>query len=167
MDVVLERFNFENVEDLVEQLGARARPPLVLEIWEGMLEDLLGAERRLFDTARGWKDIKTSTVQRKNRDKDPRVRSNSYRTNIATGELRDFMTSRGPRAQPLELDADELRIGIPAGQSGAYYGRFQAREGRDPLVSRAIVRRIASSRVRDHLLGHTISGDFGTGSGTL
>jgi hypothetical protein len=152
-DVVLERFNFENVESLLEALGARARPPLVFDLWGDVLDDVLVSERRLFQTGRGWKDIKTSTVQRKNRDNDPRVRANSYRTNIATGALRDFMTTRGPSAQPLTLDADELRIGIPGGQSDAFYGRFQASEGRDPRVSRAVIRRIASKRILEHLTG--------------
>jgi hypothetical protein len=152
-DVVLERFNFENAENLLEALGARARPPLVFDLWGDVLDDVLVSERRLFQTGRGWKDIKTSTVQRKNRDKDPRVRMNSYRTNIATGALRDFMTTRGPSAQPLALDADELRIGIPGGRSDVFYGRFQASQGRDPRVSRNVIRRIASKRILEHLTG--------------
>jgi hypothetical protein len=154
MDVTLERFNFENVESLIEALGQRAQSPAVLGMWSDMLGDVLTAERRLFATGRGWKDIKTSTVQRKSRDKDPRVRANSHRTNVATGALRDFMTSRGPSAQPLKLDANELRIGIPGGRSDVFYGRFQANAGRDPLVSRAVIRRIAGARIREHLMGH-------------
>lgn len=153
MDVVLERFNFENVDDLLERLGARARPPLVLQMWGQILDDTLVAERRLFATERGWKDIKTSTIQRKSRDKDPKIRANNYKTNIGTGALRDFMTSRSPGAQPLKLDADELRIGIPGGQSDVYYGRFQAKQGRDPRVSRAVTKRIASKRILEHLAG--------------
>jgi hypothetical protein len=152
MDVVLERFNFESVEDLLEELGERAQAPAVLGLWQGMLGDVLVAERRLFSSERGWKDIKTSTVQRKSRDKDPRVRANNYRTNVATGALRAHMTSRGPSAQPLKLDADELRVGI-ASNSDVFYGRFQARQGRDPLVSKAVIRRIAGKRIREHLTG--------------
>lgn len=153
MDVVLERYRFREVEDLIEQLGARARPPLVLQLWGRILDDSLQAERRLFQSERGWKDIETSTVQRKARDKDPRVRANSYKTNRATGTLEAFMTTRSPSAQPLHLDADELRIGIPAGQSVAFYGRFQAAQGRDPRVSKAVMRRIASKRILEHLAG--------------
>lgn len=151
MDVVLERFNFEHVEDILDRLGARARPPLVFQLWGRMLDDLLVSERRLFASERGWKDIKTSTVQRKSRDKDPRIRANNYRTNVATGALRDFMTTRGPGAQPLQLDADELRIGIPGGRSDVFYGAIQAKEGRDPRVSRAVTRRVASKRILEHL----------------
>lgn len=150
MDVTLERFNFENVENLLEALGQRAVPPQVFDLWDDMLGDVLVAERKLFTSERGWKDIKTSTVQRKSRDKDPRVRANSYKTNVATGALRAHMTSRGPRAQPLKLDADELRVGI-SDSSDVFYGRFQAAQGRDPLVSKAVIRRIASQRIRDHL----------------
>jgi hypothetical protein len=62
------------------------------------------------------------------------------------------MTSKGPSAQPLKVDADELRIGI-ADRSDVFYGRFQARQGRDPLVSKAVIRRIASQRIREHLTG--------------
>jgi hypothetical protein len=152
MDVVLERFNFENIENLLEDLGHRAVAPAVFGLWDSMLGDVLVAERRLFATERGWKDIKTSTVQRKSRDKDPRVRANSYRTNVGTGALRAHMTSKGPSAQPLKLDADELRIGI-ADRSDVFYGRFQAAQGRDPLVSKAVIRRIASQRIREHLTG--------------
>ena len=74
MDVVLERFNFEHVENVLEQLGEKVQPPLVFDLWGDILDDTLVAERRLFATERGWKDIKTSTIQRKSRDKDPRVR---------------------------------------------------------------------------------------------
>lgn len=152
-DVVLERFNFKDVEDLLERLGARARPPLVLQMWGEILDDTLVAERKLFATGRGWTPDKDVTKGRKARDKDPRVRANSNKTNVGSGALRDFMTRRGPGAQPLKLDADELRIGIPGGQSPVYYGRFQQKQGRDPRVSKAVIRRIASKRILEHLAG--------------
>src|SRR5689334_13197471 len=112
MDVVLERFNFEHVENVLEQLGEKVQPPLVFDLWGDILDDTLVAERRLFATERGWKDIKTSTIQRKSRDKDPRVRANSYKTNRATGALERHMTTKGAGAQPLAMDADELRVGL-------------------------------------------------------
>lgn len=151
MDVILERFGFENVENLLDELGDKAQPPKIVGLWGEILDDTLIAERRLFATGRGWKDTKTATKQRKARDKDPRVRANAGRVNVASGALRDFMTSKGPAAQPLKMDADELRIGIPGGRHGVYYGRFQAKHGRDPRVSKRVIHRIASKRILQHL----------------
>lgn len=153
MDVVFERFNFAAVEDLLEALGDRARPPRIFDVWNDILDETLVAERRLFSTARGWPDTKDATKARKRRDKDPQVRANADKVNVASGAMRDFMTTRSPSAQPLKMDADELRIGIPGGRSDIFYARFQQQHGRDPRVSRAVIRRIVNQRMLEHLTG--------------
>jgi hypothetical protein len=112
---------------------------------------VVSAETRLFSTGRGLRDIKTSTVQRKNRDPDPRVRSNSYRTLIARGTLRDWLTSR--RTQPLTSGRDEMLFGLPRTGTTLYYGRVQAGRGRNPVVPRRTIGRVARPIIRDHLLG--------------
>lgn len=163
MDVVLERFGFDGVENTLQAMGASVRPPRVFELWADITDDLIGAERRLFASERGWKDIKTSTIQRKSRDKDPKVRANNYKTNVGTGALRDHMTSKGPGAQPLRENASGLDFGLND-QSDVFYGKFQVRAGRDPRISKGAANRIAKGRIQDHI-GHVIGGDFGTGSG--
>jgi hypothetical protein len=112
--------------------------------------ELLAAETRLFNTGRGLRDIKTSTVQRKNRDPDARVRHNSYRTLVARGFLRDWLTSS--RDQPLENTRSTMLFGLPEGRTTLYYGRLQAKKGRNPVVPRRTVSRVARPIIRDHLL---------------
>lgn len=119
--------------------------------FERISDELLAAETRLFNTGRGLRDIKTSTVQRKNRDPDPRVRANSYRTLVARGFLRDWLTS--DRRQPLRATRSEMLFGLPEGRGALYYGRIQAKRGRNPVVPRRTVSRIARPIIRDQILG--------------
>jgi hypothetical protein len=153
VDLELRAFGVEDAARRIDLLGDRTRAPTVLTLWSGLLEDLLGAERKLFRTERGWKDIKTVTIQRKGRDKDPRVRANNYKTLRGTGRLEDFLTHRGQGRQPLDFGANGFLLGIPRGQSPVFYGAIQKKRGRNPIVSKGIAKRIAGPRVRDFLMG--------------
>lgn len=135
----------------IDLLAERARDPRAA--FERITDELTGAERRLFSTGRGMRDIRTSTVQRKSRDPDPRVRMNSYRTMVATGALRQYLTTRGSGAQPWRLSRDELGFGLPRGRTGFYYARLQAKRGRNAVVPRRTVARVSRPIIRDFLLG--------------
>lgn len=151
MDVVLDQRGLDGAGDLLQRLGGLFEPPRVHLLWDHILDDTLTAERRLFQTGGGWAPDKPATVARKRRDKDPRVRANANKTNVGTGQLRDFMTTRGAGAQPLKMDADELRIGIPGGRSDVFYANTQSLRRRDPRVSKETVRRIVSRNIARHL----------------
>jgi hypothetical protein len=62
---------------------------------------------------------------------------------VATGALERFLTTKGPGAQPIKLTKDELVFGVPGGRHDFHYARYQAKHGRNPLVSASTVRRFA------------------------
>lgn len=145
MRLDIEATGVTQAGERVTLIGDRARDPR--PVLSEIADELLGAERRLFATGRGWAPLKRSTVQRKAREGlDPRPLH-------ATGRLERALSVRGAPGQLLQITRDELRVGLPRGRSVAFYGRFQKARGRDPLVSRAIVTRIASPRLRDWLAG--------------
>lgn len=100
-------------------------------------DGLMTAEKRLFDTGRGWPPNTASTKARKAREHlDPRPLH-------ATGKGARALTVRGAQGQKLVITRKELRFGVLGGRSPVFYMRFQKRRGRDPLVSRDVIRRTA------------------------
>src|SRR4051794_33037737 len=79
--------------------------------WDNVTDELLRDETRLFRTGAGVKPIKTATVVRKRRDRDPRVRANAAKALVARGFLSDFLTSH--RDQPLQSTRSTMRFGLP------------------------------------------------------
>lgn len=78
--------------------------------------DLLMAQsRRRWNTEPGWRPLEWSTVQRKARSKDPRVRANAHHTLRATGALERALTVWGAPGQKLVTTDDELAFGIYVG----------------------------------------------------
>lgn len=119
----------------LEEIAARsldARPA-----FSTIADEIMIAERRLFDTGRGWPADKPSTLKRK------AARQQDLRTLHATGKGAAALTRRGAPGQKLVISRKELRFGIVGGRSPVFYMRFQKARGRDPLVSRDVIRRLA------------------------
>lgn len=131
------------------EIEARALDPTpaFLEI----TDRICAAEKRLFASKTRLKPDKPATVAREARDKRSTVRANAATPLKATGRLEQFLTTRGPDAQPVKLSHDELVFGVPASRSDLHYARYQAKYGRDPLVSRATVRAIAQPVLADFI----------------
>lgn len=135
----------------IDLLADRSRDPR--PAFSTITDRLVLAERRLFSSRRGWAPLKRDTIARKERDPRASVRANATTPLVATGFLREYLTTRGYRAQPYKFNRFEMRFGIPGGRHPLYYGRMQARHDRNPVVNRSIVRRAARPVIRDFLLG--------------
>lgn len=108
-------------------------------------DKLIEAERRLFNTGRGWPPNTASTKARKARQGlDPRPLH-------ATGKGAKALTVRGATGQKLVIARDELRFGLLGGRTDVFYMRFQKARGRDPLVSRDVIRRVAKPVLKTFL----------------
>lgn len=78
-------------------------------------ELLMAQSRRRWNTEPGWRPLEVSTIRRKARSKDPRVRANASQTLRATGALERALTVWGAPGQKLVIDRDELAFGIYVG----------------------------------------------------
>jgi hypothetical protein len=139
------------VAGMLERVNERTLNPQ--PAFEAITDRLVAAEKRLFTSGARVKRDKATTVRRKARDKRASVRSNANRPLVATGALERFLTTHGPGAQPLKLTSDELLFGVPGGRHDFHYARYQAKHGRNPLVSAAVVRRAALSELGEFLNG--------------
>lgn len=128
--------------------------------FERIASEVIAGEKVLF-ASRNVRPLAPSTVERKLRDRNPRVRSNARRARVGTGLLRSTLTSRGPAArahgQILEIDRDGLRFGIRGGSAVGYGILSQTGDSRQPRrqvikLSRA-ARLHAKSILRDHIVG--------------
>lgn len=139
-----------SVAAMLEQVAHRALNPE--PAFEGITDRLIDAEKRLFTSSARIKPDKPQTRARKARDKRPEVRANADRPLRATGNLERFLTTRGPKAQPITLTSSEMRFGVPGGRHDFHYARYQAKHGRNPLVSAAVVRRAAMAEFGEFLV---------------
>lgn len=129
----------------LDLLADRARDPR--PAFSTIADKLMAAERRLFNTGRGWPPDKPATRKRKaKKGLDPR-------TLHATGAAALAFTVRGAPGQKLEIDRAQLVFGIAGGRSPVFYMRFQKHRGRDPLVSRGVVTAAAKPVLREFLTG--------------
>ena len=127
----------------LEEIASRcldARPA-----FSDIADRLMAAEARLFSTGRGWPPNTASTKKRKARE------GLDARPLHATGKGARALTQRGAPGQKLVISRDELRFGILGGRSPVFYMRFQKHRGRDPLVSRDVIRRAAKPVLQDFL----------------
>lgn len=138
------------VAALLEDVAARALNPE--PAFDATTDRLIEAEKRLFASKGRLKPGKQATIARKARDKDPKVRANAHNVLQATGDLEEFLTTKGPGAQPIKLTSDELLFGVPGGQHKFHYARYQVKHGRNPLVSASTVRRYAKTEITTFLM---------------
>lgn len=122
--------------------------------FDNITDRLIDAEKRRFRSS-GLKDTKDATKQRKARDKSATVRANANRVLVSSGKLEHFLTTKGPGAQPIKLTKDELLFGVPGGRHEFHYARYQAKHGRNPLVSADVVRRWAGRELSAHIFRAT------------
>lgn len=139
------------VAGMLEQAARRSLNPE--PAFQAITDRLIDAERRLFATHRGMDPLTAATRARKARDPRPHVRANATTPLVATGTLERFLTTKGPGAQPVRLTSSELVFGVPGGRHDLHYARYQAKRGRDPLVSRAVLDRWAGRELRTFLAG--------------
>lgn len=139
------------VAGLLERVAHRALNPE--PAFRAVTDELIVAERRLFASKARIKPDKEATKERKRRDKRAAVRGNAENPLKATGALERFLTTHAPGAQPITLTSDELVFGVPGGRHDFHYARYQAKHGRNPLVSAAVVRRAALAELGDFLAG--------------
>lgn len=133
---------------VLTELGDRALDPR--PAFEQATVYLVAAEQRRF-TALGR--AKEATRESKTRDSDPRVRANAARAGVATGELREYMTTKGPRAQPAKLTKRELIFGVPRKHKLSVRATALVRSGHNPLVSRDVARRWVTLALKEYLAG--------------
>lgn len=115
-------------------------------VFSDITNELIKGEAKLFSTARGWPPDRLETLKAKaRRGEDPRPLH-------ATGRGERALTERNAEGQKLEIERDRMAFGIDA-HGPAFYMRFQAKYGRNPLVSRGIVSRVAKPRLREFLTG--------------
>jgi hypothetical protein len=140
------------VSALLEQVAQRVVNPE--PAFDAVTDKLIAAEKRLFGSNTRLKPLKKATVKRKARSKDAHTRAHANDPLSATGKLERFLTTKAPGAQPIKLTKDELLFGVPGGRHEFHYARYQAKHGRNPLVSAAVIRRAAGAALANHLLSH-------------
>lgn len=142
-------FNTKGVDQAMSTLtglGKRARD--ARPAFDATVDHLVDAQKRRFDALGQTKE---STREAKARDRDPRVRAHASESGVATGELREFMTTKGSKAQPVKMTNDEVIFGVPARHKLAPRAFQLVKIGKSPLISREVARRLATQSLKAHL----------------
>jgi hypothetical protein len=143
------------IAELLETVAHRALNPE--PAFDGITGEFVNAEKRLFASPTRLKADTEATKKRKARDKRAVVRANADRTLVATGALEKFLTTQAAGAQPVQKTSDELILGVPGGRHDLHYARYQAKHGRNPLVSAATIRRFAGRELATFLVRSPLS----------
>jgi hypothetical protein len=160
--LTVEETGSAHVEAMLERLASNAEE--TRRFFQKVADLLMEQSRRRWNTEPGWRPLEWSTIKRKARSKDPRVRANAHQTLRATGALERALTVWGAPGQKYEVRDDEMAFGIYVGgekkggirAADVWYGVI-AQKGvgepkREILKATRATRRRVEEALRDHLL---------------
>lgn len=136
------------VSKMLQEIGDRGLDPR--PAFDQATVYMVAAEKRRFD-ALGR--VKAGTEESKAHDSDPRVRANAPRAGVATGELREFMATKGSKAQPAKMTKNELIFGVPRKHRLSIRAVSLVKSGHNPLISREVARRWVTKALTEYLAG--------------
>lgn len=133
---------------MLRELGERGLDPR--PAFDQATVYMVAAEQRKF-AALGR--VKAGTQKSKAHDSDPRVRANAPKAGVATGDLREFMATKGPKAQPAKMNKREMIFGVPRKHRLSVRAVSLVKSGHNPLISREVARRWVTKALTEYLAG--------------